>query len=608
MMPNMRNLISSKLLLLAFAPVVLISCFRGDPVSGPPKLTPVIETSVGGVQGVVRTYNVLSAAKSSLSGISSYAVNEYRGIPYALSPTGDRRWALPVPVASLGSGIFEAKDFGAACPQNPRPGSPEGSSNEDCLSINVTTPSDMKAGEKLPVFFWIHGGAFVGGSSNIYRLDKLAHDGRIIVVSSNYRLGALGFMANKFIASDGYNGNYGLEDQRLAMKWVQDNISAFGGDKNNVAIAGESAGAGSVCMHLASPDQMVAHSQVKVKTLFSKAIIQSAGCLQTLPTVAQGEKKVGLSIQAALCPESKNPTNKDILACLRRLSTKDILAQQEIYTTKNSTDVIAISPVVGGNTVPLSFKDASRLDKLVNVPMIMGGTKDELVLYAAYFWQQSQGVKDPGPLINASTINGWLHTFYANPFPVGGIEAITKRYPNLLSNDSDVVIKTFGLVLSDYNPQLAINNCLYLQTSDSILRTKSRSYPIYQFEFADANAPVCKVSISEPCPSFNMGAVHSSELNYFFPNLSFTSKIDGPDLPPTSQILANQMLSYWSNFVHTGTPNQAGLPQWPAYAGATVPYGGSSVMLLDPDNLKVFDSNNQHSCTAFWMKQYPTKL
>ena len=608
MMPNIRNLTISKLLLLALTPATFISCSGDNPVAGSSKLTPVIETSVGGIQGVVRAYTVPVAAKASPSDSSSYTVNEYRGIPYALSPTGERRWALPDPVTSLGSGIFKAKEFGTACPQNPRSGSPEGSSNEDCLSINVTTPSDMKAGEKLPVFFWIHGGAFVGGSSNIYRLDKLAHDGRMIVVSSNYRLGALGFMANKSFASDGYNGNYGLEDQRLAMKWVQDNISAFGGDKNNVTIAGESAGAGSVCMHIASPDQVVAHSQVKVKTLFRSAITQSAGCLQTLPTVAQGEAKVGSSIQTALCPDSKNPTNKDILACMRRQSTKDILAQQDIYTSEHSTDVTAISPVIGGNTVPLSFKDASRLDKLVNVPMIMGGTKDELVLYASYFWQDSQRAKNPVPPINASTIKKWLGAFYVNPSPAGGIAAITKKYPNLLSDDSNVVIKTYGEVLSDYNPQLGINNCLYLETSDSILRTKSRSNPIYQFEFADANAPVCKVSIGEPCPSFNMGAVHSAELNYFFPNLSFTSKIDGPDLPPASQVLANQMVAYWSSFVHTGTPNQAGLPQWPTYAGATVPYGGSSVMLLDPNNVKVFDANSRHSCTTFWKKQYPTKL
>ncbi len=600
----MRNPIIIKILLLVFPLVLLTSCNK----SSSPKITPIVQTSVGSVQGIVRTYNIPSTSKTSPTEVSSYRVNEYRGIPYALPPTGDLRWALPQPVASLGSGVFKAYEFGTPCPQNPRAGSPEASSNEDCLSINVTTPFDMKPGEKLPVFFWIHGGAFVGGSSNLYRLDKLAHDGRMVVVSSNYRLGSLGFAPHKAFALNGYNGNYGLEDQRLAMKWVQDNITAFGGDKNNVTIAGESAGAGSVCMHLASPEQVVSQSEIKVKSLFHKAITQSGGCLQALPTVSQGETKVAAFIQAALCPDSQYRNNADILACMRRQSTKEIMAQQEIYTTANAMDVTAISPVVGGNTAPLSFKEAAALDKLVNVPMIMGGTKSELVLYVGYFWQDSQKTKEPGPPINPLTIKKWLGSFYVNPAPAGGIEAILKQYPKLLSSDSNEVAQTYGEVLSDYNPQLGINNCLFLHSSDTILRTKTRSNPIYQFEFADANAPVCNVSIGTPCPPFRMGPVHSSELNYLFPNLSFTSKIDGPELPPASQVLANQMVAYWSTFAHTGSPNRSDLPQWSEYTGATVAFGGDSVLLLEPNNVKPYSSDSQHSCSAFWKKQYPSKL
>jgi len=242
------------------------------------------------------------------------------------------------------------------------------------------------------------------------------------------------------------------------------------------------------------------------------------------------------------------------------------------------------------------------------VPMIMGGTKSELVLYAGYFWQDSQKKKDPGPPINATTIYEWLSAFYMSPSPAGGIPAITNQYPKLLSSNSSEVVESFGQVLSDYNPQLGINNCLYLETSDVVLHSKSRNYPIYQFEFADANAPVCKVSIDEPCPPFNLGPVHSSELNYFFPNLSFTSKIDGPDLSPSSQALANQMVAYWANFAYTGNPNQAGLPRWPIYAGAKVPFGGESVLLLDPNHVEAYSSNNQHHCSAFWKKQYPLNL
>ena len=212
----MRNIRFSKLLLLVLAQIILVSCTE----SNSSKLTSVVKTSVGSIQGVIRTYSVPDAAKRSSSDVSTYTVNEYRGIPYALPPIGDRRWALPEPVASLGSGVFNAKDFGTPCPQNARAGSPESYSNEDCLSINVTTPSDIKPGEKLPVFFWIHGGAFVGGSSNLYRLDKLAHDGRMIVVSSNYRLGAFGFVPNKSFSSNKIYSKYWSNDNNVSSRMV----------------------------------------------------------------------------------------------------------------------------------------------------------------------------------------------------------------------------------------------------------------------------------------------------------------------------------------------------------------------------------------------------
>lgn len=233
-----NTLLMRRVLTIGFLTALLLSCSSGSSSNGP-TLAPVVQTSLGPVQGIARN-----------------GAYEYRGMPYALAPTGDLRWALPQPVTASWTSVFPAYDFGPACPQKARFGVTEASDNEDCLSINVSVPADIKPGEKLPVFFWIHGGAFVGGSSNLYRLDKLAREGRLVVVSINYRLGALGFMPNPAFASNGYNGNYGLEDQRLAMKWVQDNIEAFGGDKTNVTIAGESAGAGSTCMHLASPEQV----------------------------------------------------------------------------------------------------------------------------------------------------------------------------------------------------------------------------------------------------------------------------------------------------------------------------------------------------------------
>jgi para-nitrobenzyl esterase len=596
---------------LALSPLCafLIACSSGGGESSGLAPAPTVTTAVGQIQGLVRTYVAPPASGSAIANTSSasYSVYEYRGIPYAFSPSGERRWALPEPVTTLGSGVFKAYDFGPACPQQARFNLTEASSNEDCLSLNISMPAGTKAGDSLPVLFWIHGGAFIGGSSNLYRLDKLAAEGRMVVVSINYRLGALGFMPNPAFqltnASGSFNGNYGLEDQRLAMKWVQTNIAAFGGDKTNVTIAGESAGAGSVCMHLTAPTQ--------VSGLFKQAITQSAGCTANLPTVSEAQYngpnttlwKASARIQAGLgCPNGTNALN-----CMRSKTVEQILKQQGDYTEANPQDITSFSPVTGdtvvpNTTVPSSFKTAAANNALVTVPMIMGGTKEELGLYVGYYWQLAQAGLNPQ--INSSTIDSfWLPLFYPGPSsdPTYYSSRISNQYyAGLHSSDSNVVAKSFGQVLSDYNPRVGINNCLYLQTSNVMLNYVSRnpriSAPIYQFEFDDPAAPACKVGIAEPCPPWNMGAVHSSELNYLFPNLSNTTKINAPDLAPASQGLANQMVAYWAQFARTGNPNVQNLPAWPLYAGKQTP----SVLLLKPGAIAAYDSDAAHQCTAFW--------
>jgi para-nitrobenzyl esterase len=607
---NITNIDLRKLglALLSLFCAFLIACSNSG---GSSSLTPAptVTTAVGQVQGLVRTYAVPTATGLGIANATSasYSVYEYRGIPYALSPTGDRRWALPEPVTSLGSGVFKAYEFGPACPQQARFNLTEASLNEDCLSINVSMPAGTKAGDNLPVLFWIHGGAFIGGSSNLYRLDKLAAEGRLVVVSINYRLGALGFMPNPaFQLTNGlgsFNGNYGLEDQRLAMKWVQTNIAAFGGDKTNVTIAGESAGAGSVCMHLTAPTQ--------VSGLFKQAITQSAGCTANLPTVSEAQYngadrslwKASATIQEGLgCPNGANA-----LSCMRSKTVAQILEQQGAYTHANPQDITSFSPVTGNSlmpntTVPSSFKTAAANNAIVTVPMIMGGTKEELGLYVGYFWQESQA---GGPPVNKFTIDGWLESFYPGPvsnpsYYSSQISSNAGYTTGLYSSDPNIVAKTFGQVLSDYNPRVGINNCLYLQTSNVMLnyvsRNPSTSAPIYQFEFDDPAAPVCQVGIAEPCPPWNMGAVHSSELNYLFPNLSNTAAINASDLAPASQGLANQMVAYWAQFARTGNPNVQSLPTWPLYAGEQTP----SVLLLKPGAIAAYDSDTAHQCTAFW--------
>lgn len=555
--------------------ICAISACSSTSTSAPP---PVL-TSAGYVQGSYNTYS------------SGATVVEYRGIPYAEAPAGNLRWALPVSKASW-AGTFDATKFGDACPQVARFNLTDSSTNEDCLTINVTTPRDIRNGEKLPVLFWIHGGAFVGGASNLYRLDKLANEGRMVVVTANYRLGFFGFVPLKAFESDALNGNYGLEDQRLAMRWVQNNIGAFGGDKNNVTIAGESAGAASVCMHLASP--------TLVDGLFQKAIITSAGCLATIKDVDEGILTAE-AIAGSSEPEYLNCPNASAnLSCLRNKSVSEILTAQTKYTSKNSADLAPFIPVYGTTarpnaTLPTSIVNAlNQVDggQFKVVPTMIGGEQKELLLYVGYWWQANQ----IDPVKNAAVDNAGINASWLPYFYGSNASLVANQFG--FSTDSSLGAERFGEILSDYNPKLGINNCLYYSTADKI-KAYPGAYPLYLFEFQDPNALVNGVGISTPYPPFALGPVHSAMINYLFPNYSNNRKIDAPDLPAQSEALAKEIVQYWSAFAYNGNPAKSGLPLWPAYVGS-----GNAIQRFIPQNIGSFNGSTAHNC-SFWNTLYP---
>ena len=203
---------------------------------------------------------VVDAPAGSVRGTSEGAVAVYKGIPYAAPPVGEARWQPPRP-AERWDGVRDATAFGPACYQPTVPGAANGiyyedvgAMSEDCLSLNVWTPQDA---ENAPVFVWIHGGALVSGASSFEMYDgaRLAKQG-VVVVSINYRLGVLGFLAHPELSTESpeqISGNYGLMDQIAALRWIEQNIKAFGGNPDNVTIAGESAGALSVMWLMTSP-------------------------------------------------------------------------------------------------------------------------------------------------------------------------------------------------------------------------------------------------------------------------------------------------------------------------------------------------------------------
>jgi len=550
---------------------------------------------------------LLQTPSGQLKGLANAreSVVEFKGIQYATA----ERFALPKPTSHW-TDVKDATKFASNCPQAARYNLTEESLNEDCLYLNVSAPSDLKPNEKLPVLVWIPGGAFVGGGSNLYRLDRLARRGRMIVVSINYRVGLFGFMPHPAM-DPATNGDLGLEDQREALRWVQKNIAAFGGESTNVTVAGESAGAGSICQHLASPEA--------VQSLFNKAVLISAACLQELPTL---EQALATPIWQSVASNAKDPQRayrcpipSDVnysaaasLACLKKISVKDLL---EAQTFEAGNQVLSFMPVTHNQTVPRSFKEGAANGKLLTVPLMMGGAQNELRLYVAYDSLGDNGTHTQFPVNLKSLANYYLRAFYGKD-DRGLYKKMIERYFENAQHPKDLNGATLGSMLSDFNPHIGINNCFYLRTANRLGGVAAMP-PVYQFEFADSNAMVLGVGIAKgKSPGFALGAVHSSILNCLFPHLSNTAATDAPDLPQASEQLGDQMIAYLASFLRDNLPRVPGLPDWPRYDGTQSHPASNKVMFFTPNNSHTYQayganeiaSRAGHQC-AFWNELYP---
>ena len=496
--------------------------------------------------------------RGQVQGVASDGFIHFKGIPYAQPPVGPLRWSPPEPAAAW-EGVLDASAYRSICPQPERYGVKESSLDEDCLHLNVTVPTGGTSSPK-PVIVWIHGGAFVGGSSALYNLEALARTGDAVVVSMNYRLGVFGVMAHPGFAPDS-NGGYGLLDQREALRWVQRNIAAFGGDPTNVTIFGESAGGAGVCMHLLAPEQ--------TQGLFHKAIADSAGCVTPLPTV-ETAMETGNQVAKLLGCE----TGKAGLECLRSKSVKDLL---DAGTTVAGSNILTFMPNVGTPVVPLPGAQAMAAGKFVQVPMMIGGTKDEMRLYVAYALQAGQK-------IDADNYIEVLKDPYGDK-----AERIAARYP--VSNYSSAAA-ALGSVWSDFRFDIGINHCIYLETA----KLARNWVPVYQFIFSDQDAP----PVTE-YPGLEMGAEHSSELIYLFPGYDSTRQMGGPQLQPAAQELSRQMLEYFTSFARTGKPEASGAPVWELYTEE------DRVLNLEPGKIGYFNASQAAQCD-FWKTLYPEVL
>jgi para-nitrobenzyl esterase len=464
--------------------------------------------------------------QGELQGSPDGGVLRFQGIPYAAPPVGELRWAPPQPPARW-SETWQATVPGARCAQLAAPaGTPhatEASHAEDCLTLNVTLPGDATHEARLPVLVWLHGGGFNAGAGSDVDARRLAADGRLVVVTVNYRLGIFGFLGLPGLEG---SGNFGLLDQQAALRWVQHNIAAFGGNPQNVTLAGESAGADSVCAQLAAPSSV---------GLFSKVILQSGGCgtANIIDVIRPGTGPGGDTWKPQSLAESAGITAAGklgcgdpatVLACLRALPAAQIVNGVGTYW----------SPAVGTNLLPRRPSDAAAASEFPAVPMLAGTTRDEGTLFTTAFFNRAAGpLTVEGFRSKLSTASG------SKAAQAGGAYRMRDRSP--------------GRVWSD-----VITDRAYACPGLAMYRLVGGRAPLYAYEFADPTAPSPFVALP---PDLTGGTTHGSELAYLF------DLVPGqPAFTQQQQALAEQLVTSWAKFASTGDPN-GGRIAWPRWKG-----------------------------------------
>ena len=469
------------------------------------------------------------------------AVTVYKGIPYAAPPVGPLRWRPPA-AASTWQGVRNADSFGPACPQPGGEMAQGMSQSEDCLSLNVWTGAKPDSAEKRPVYVWIYGGGFIGGTGASPEFDgeALARKG-IVVVTFNYRVGVLGFLATPELSREsGHNasGDYGLMDDIAALKWVQQNIAAFGGDPAKVTIGGQSAGAGSVGFMAMSP---------LAKGLFRAGIAESHArdprdtelryLSVSYRTLANAEQS-GTRYAEAHGAHS--------LADLRAMPWEQLIQGSDTIDADVETGSTGkpplFRPVVDGWVVPQGYAATYAAHAQNKVTFVAGNNKDETGAVPETAFDALRARKAP---------------------PRGGMPPVSVTLADYLA----YAHRKFGPLAGDFlrlypardDQEAALQNDAAARDNSRIstwlwgrLWSKGDDKPVYTYFWTHA----------PPGPGHDMrGAFHGSEIYYAF------NSLDAVDRPWTQEDrrIADLMSSYWANIVTNGNPNGPGLPDWPLY-------------------------------------------
>ncbi len=477
--------------------------------------TLVVETTNGPVRGT--------------AGLAGGHIRTWKGIRYAAPPVGDLRFRAPQPPERW-TEVADATSFGAACPQPTFPNMPldlGASQGEDCLSLNIWASSDTEPGDRKPVMVWLHGGAYVlgSGSQPLYDGCRLVAGGDVVVVTVNYRLGALGFLdlSSFNTARCRFDSNIGLHDVLAALRWVRDNIAAFGGDPETVTLFGESAGAGIVTTLLAVP---------AAEGLFAGAIAQSSPATSVYDTDRAQRVAVSVLDKLGIAPS-------DVRRLLDAPIAAILAASQEVFdeVPVRNPGTLAFVPIVDGNLLhdyPVKLAQQGRSHP---VPLIIGTNRHEAALFRLM----------RSPLMPITP------------------RAITSMFTQIAAEQPDLQLPTQEQIVSAYSRMRRKARFLSIATdvgfrmpSVWLAEGHSRVAPVYLYRF-DYSTPLLKLLL--------VSAAHATELPYVWGNLGGpkdpTLKLGGAK---TAKAVSKRVRTRWINFATQGKPaGPAGEPDWTPY-------------------------------------------
>jgi len=484
---------------------------------------------------------VVRTASGMIRGVKEGDVDIFRGIPFAAPPLGEFRWRPPQAVTPW-EGVRDAKEFGPSCAQagfGGGPGAISQGSSEDCLYLNVWKPAGARQGAKLPVMVWIHGGAFVGGSGNTSG-NGFATKG-VILVSINYRLGRLGHFAFPALSAEHPEepkGSYAFMDQIAALRWVQQNIMAFGGDPKNVTIFGFSAGGVSIHSLMTIPSALglfqkaIGHSSGGRDGVLTGRPITKENASQYYPVSAE---TIGTNFARKHGIEG---TDAAALAKLRALKVEEIVDGGQENDGQGGPRIYS-GPILDGKLVVESCSDAYNAGRQARVPLMIGNNSAEI----------------GGPFVNASTSKEELFALF------GQLEDEAKT-----AYDPDGT-KDFAEVQTRFNTDKVWGEPARFAAQ----AVAAKGDPSYIFLFSYVPA-----SMKE---RMRFGPGHGTDISFVFDNLRVP---EGGTANPEDKEVARIMNGYWVNFAKTGNPNGDGFPKWPLYNPKT-----NEILDVQPDGKPV---------------------